>query len=396
VVAKAPARCYRRAGGIFIGAFMSDVWRKIVRIAFVAVVAGNVAACVSRPGPELLDTVAAAPDAKLVKVYSVSTRDRLKLNANVYGNGKSVDANYAELTVSIPPNHKSSQIEWPDKKPDPKKTFAVVGQSVMDRQSFLNALNADSKASGKVGVFVHGYNTNYQEALFRLAQIAVDGDVKATPIAFTWPSQGAVAGYVADKESATYSRDYLADLMIEITKGRGPDDSVIFGHSMGGWLVMEALRQLKLEGRDDVLSRLTVILAAPDIDADVFRTQMHVIGKMKHPITILVAGDDRALAVSKFISASSQRVGTLNVKDPRVREAAVEAGVELIDISQIEATDSAHHSRFVDARVLFPALSANAQRNNGINQAGAFVFDAAAATISSPFRIVSGVLKQGE
>jgi esterase/lipase superfamily enzyme len=375
---------------------MSGVWSKLFRIAFVAAVAGSLAACASRPGPELLDTVAAAPNAKLVKVYSVSTRDRLKLNSNVYGNGKSVDANYAELTVSIPPNHKSSEIEWPDKKPDPKKTFAVVGQSVMDRQSFLNALDADSKTPGKVGVFVHGYNTNYQEALFRLAQIAADGDVKATPIAFTWPSQGAVAGYVADKDSATYSRDYLAELMIEITKGRGPDDSIIFGHSMGGWLVMEALRQLKLEGRDDVLARLTVILAAPDIDADVFRTQMKVIGKMKHPITILVAGDDRALAVSKFISASTQRVGTLDVRDPRVQAAAVEAGIELIDISTIQPTDSARHSRFADIRLLGPALAANAKRNNGLGQAGAFVFDAAAATISSPFRIVSNVLKQGE
>jgi esterase/lipase superfamily enzyme len=98
--------------------------------------------------------------------------------------------------------------------------------------------------------------------------------------------------------------------------------------------------------------------------------------------------------VSKFISASTQRVGTLDVKDPKVRAAAVESGIELIDISQIEPTDSSHHSRFADAKLLFPALTASTQRNNGIGQAGAFVFDAAAATISSPFRIVSGVLKQ--
>ena len=368
----------------------------VFRIALVFAIAVNLGACASRPGPAVLQTVRAAPAAKEIKVYAVTTRNRVTPNANVYDATKSVNANYAELTISIPPSHKPSEIEWPGKKPDARETFAVVSQSVLDRRSFLNAVNADSRATGKVGVFVHGYNYNFQESLFRLAQISADANIGATPITFSWPSQGALAGYVADKESATYSRDYLADLMAELTKGRGDDDVYVFGHSMGGWLVVEALRQLKLEGRDDVLSRLTVVLAAPDIDADVFRTQMHVIGKMKHPITILVAGDDRALAVSKFISASTQRVGTLNVKDPRVRQAAVEAGVELIDISQIEATDSARHSRFVDARVLFPALSANAQRNNGLGQAGAFVFDAAAATISSPFRIVSGVLKQGE
>jgi esterase/lipase superfamily enzyme len=365
------------------------------RIALIVVVAANLAACGSRPGPALLDTVAPVPGAKQVKVYSVTTRDRLTPNTNVYGSGKSLDANYAELTVSIPPDHKPSQIEWPSgKKPNPKKNFAVVGQSVLDRQSFLNDLNADSRPLGKVGVFVHGYNTNFQEALYRLAQITADGGIKATPVAFTWPSQGALAGYVADKDSATYSRDYLADLMVELTKGRGTDDVYIFGHSMGGWLVMEALRQLKFEGRSDVLDRLTVILAAPDIDSDIFRTQVTVIGKMKHPIRILVAGDDRALAVSKYISASTQRVGTLDVNDPKVQAAAVKAGIELIDISQIEPTDSSHHSRFADAKLLFPALTASAQHNNGIGQAGAFVFDAAAATISSPFRIVSNVLKQ--
>jgi esterase/lipase superfamily enzyme len=366
------------------------------RIMMVLVLAAGLAGCASRPGPAVLETVQAVPAAKTIKVYAVTTRNRVTPGTNIFDATKALNANYAELTVSIPPDHKPSEIEWPGRKIDPKKNFAVVGQSVLDRQTFLNSVNADSSATGKIGVFVHGYNYNFQESLFRLAQITADGNIKATPIAFSWPSQGALAGYVADKDSATYSRDYLADLMTELTKGKGMDDVYIFGHSMGGWLVMEALRQLKLEGRDDVLDRLTVLLAAPDIDADVFRTQTHVIGKMKHPITILVAGDDRALAVSKFISASSQRVGTLDVKNPQVQAAAVEAGIELIDISQIAATDSAHHSRFVDAKVLFPALSASAERKNGLGQAGAFVFDAAAATISSPFRIVSGVLKQGE
>lgn len=368
----------------------------LFRGALILMLAAGAGACVSRPGPDVLETVAAIPAARQIKVYAVTTRNRVLPNANVFDASKAVHANYAEFTVSIPPAHKASEIEWPDKKPDAARSFAVVGQSVLDRQSFLNDVSADSKGSKKIGVFVHGYNYNFQESLFRLAQITADANLGTTPISFSWPSQGALAGYVADKDSATYSRDYLADLMTELTKGRGEDDVHIFGHSMGGWLVMEALRQLKLEGRDDVLSRLTVVLAAPDIDADVFRTQTHVIGKMKHPITILVAGDDRALAVSKFISASTQRVGTLDVKDPKVQAAAIEAGVELIDISQIAPTDSARHSRFVDARVLFPALSASAERKNGLGQAGAFVFDAAAATVSSPFRIVSTVLKQGE
>lgn len=353
------------------------------------------AGCGTRPGPEVLETVMTLPDnAEQVKVYAVTTRNRVKPDSNVFDAGKAVAANYAEFTVSIPPGHATSQIEWPKgKKANPAKDFAVTGQSILSAASFRDAIRPGTGATKKISIFVHGYNYNFQESLFRLAQISHDAKLDRTPILFSWPSQAAVAGYVADKESATYSRDYLAALLTEAAEGRGEGDVTVFGHSMGGWLVVETLRQLKLEGRDDVLSKLSVILAAPDIDEDVFRTQMAVIGKMRQPMTILVSGDDRALAVSKLISASANRVGTLDVKDEKVQEAAVASGVTLIDISQVQPSDSAHHNRFVDLVGLYPSLTANNNRD-GLRQAGAFVFDAAGATISSPFRLVSGALKQ--
>lgn len=363
--------------------------------ALVVVFSVVLAGCNTRPGPEVLETVMTVPnDAAQLKVYAVTTRNRVAPDSNIFDAVKATAANYAELTISIPPGHKPGQIEWPkSKKPNPAKDFVVTGQSVLSDASFLQAIHPAGKPSRKIGIFVHGYNTNFPEALYRLAQIAHDSKLDATPVLFSWPSQAAVAGYVADKEAATYSRDYLAALMTEAVKGRGSEDVVVFGHSMGGWLVVEALRQLKLQGRDDVLSKLNVILAAPDIDEDVFRTQMAVIGRMKNPMTVLVSGDDRALAVSKLISASTNRVGTLDVNDPKVQEAAIANNVALIDISQVEASDSAKHSRFVDLVGLYPSLSANNDRK-GLRKAGAFVFDAAGATLSSPFRIVSGALNQ--
>jgi esterase/lipase superfamily enzyme len=353
------------------------------------------AGCGTRPGPEVLETVMTVPDnTRQVKVYAVTTRNRVTPGSNVFDAGKATSANYAEFTVSIPPDHKPSQIEWPkSKKANPAKDFAVTGQAVLAAVSFHEAIHPGKSASRKIGIFVHGYNYNFQESLFRLAQISHDAKLDRTPILFSWPSQAAVAGYVADKESATYSRDYLAALLIEAAEGRREGDIAVFGHSMGGWLVVETLRQLKLQGRDDVLSKLGVILAAPDIDEDVFRTQMAVIGKMKQPMTILVSGDDRALAVSKVISASTNRVGTLDVNDPEVQQAAIANNVALIDISQVQPSDSAHHNRFVDLVGLYPSLSASNDRD-GLRQAGAFVFDAAGATLSSPFRLVSGALKQ--
>ena len=109
----------------------------------------------------------------------------------------------------------AAAIEWPKpgRKVDPKTDFAVVSQSVLDREALLQAVRRRESAAPVV--FVHGYNYNFQESLFRLAQLKTDSNFDGTPILFSWPSLAALPGYVADKESATYSRDALANLLTD-------------------------------------------------------------------------------------------------------------------------------------------------------------------------------------
>ena len=330
---------------------------------------------------------------KQVQVYAVTTRNRTEPGVNQFDTGRAVSPNYARFTVSIPPGHAPAKIEWPKGKPDPAKSFAVTAQSALSEAEFDKDMLASARKTRKVGVFVHGYNYNFVESLFRLAQMSGDANIEGAPILFSWPSQASVAGYLADKESATYSRDYLAKLLIELAKDRGPGDITLLGHSMGGWLVMETLRQLKLEGREDVLSRIEVLLAAPDIDADVFRTQISVVGKMSPPLTLLVSKDDRALKASSLLAADSVRVGALDITDPLVNEIALKEGVQIVDISELSASDAFKHDRFASLATLYPAVTANGRRAT-LGQAGAFVFDLAGSTISSPFRLASTILAQ--
>ncbi len=77
--------------------------------------------------------------------------------------------------------------------------------------------------------FVHGYNYNFQESLFRLAQLKTDSNLDGTPVLFSWPSLAALPAYVADKESATYSRDALANLLSDMTRARNGQVDV-FAH----------------------------------------------------------------------------------------------------------------------------------------------------------------------
>lgn len=352
-------------------------------------------ACAGRPGAETLEPIdlTGYQPKRIERLYVATTRQREAPDETVFTNRRSAQTAYASFDVSIPPNHVASNIEWPKGRTvNPRTDFAVVQRATLDRQGFLKGLTAEFGEDDRIGVFVHGYNYSFQEALFRLAQLKTDSNIADATVLFSWPSVATVPGYLADKESATFSRDALTGLMVDLVARRHGQPVDILAHSMGGWLTVEALRQLKLEGRQDVLDNLRVILAAPDIDVDVFSTQLTVIGRMRHPITILVSPDDRALEVSSLLSAGRPRAGAIDVKDPVVMAAAKQYGVQIIDISSIDPLDVANHNRFAEVASLAGVLSSQTAAPD-LGDAGAFVFDAAAQTISTPFSLAATVLR---
>ncbi|AVH40116.1 hypothetical protein At1D1609_00620 [Agrobacterium tumefaciens] len=356
---------------------------------------GLLSSCAGRPGADVLQAVdTRAKNAKIVTAYVASTREKSEEAKKGFSAIRAAEPNYARFDISIPPNHKSGKIEWSTGKPDAKKDFVVTQAQMLSKASFNTDLGDISRSGKQIALFVHGYNYSYQEALFRAAQMAADANMNGIPLVFSWPSQANVAGYVADKESATYSRDALANLLTDLTRRTPRKNIVVFGHSMGGWLVMEALRQLRFEGRNDVIAKLQVVLAAPDIDADVFRKQIEVVGRLNPPLTVLVSKDDRALKASSILGADVTRIGALDVTDPKVQEAALKEGVQFVDISKLKASDPLNHDRYAALASLVPQLEASRNGNgqNGIGRAGAFVFDAIGATVSSPFRLASQVV----
>ena len=354
-------------------------------------------ACAGRPGPEVLSPVAATvPGARLVTVYVATTRERNSPGQNVFTSGRAPNLNYAEFTISIPPGHGTGEIEWPGAAPDPATSFVTVHQTSLDEATFRKKVGSRAAQGHRdVSVFVHGYNTNFQEALFRLAQLSADMQPHSVPVLFAWPSEAAVSGYVADKDAVTYSRDYLAHVLSTLAGERSVRDVMVVGHSMGAWLTMETLRQLRLQGRDGALKGLHVVLSAPDIDVDVFRTQLSAIGPMSPPLTILVSKDDRALAASSRLSGGRERVGRLDVADPRVQEVARRADVRVIDISTLSASDTLNHSRFVTFAAVYSRIMADGSRGDPLRQAGAFVLNAAGTVLATPFHL-SGRALAGE
>ena len=349
-------------------------------IALIAVLPG----CTTRPGPEALIPIAASPNVQTVQIYVATTRERQNPTENVFTANRASTLNFAKFVVSIPPTHRPGNVELPANPPDPQTTFAVVDQAVMSEAEFRKVValqSATQRKKHKVFVFVHGFNNNFQESLFRLAQLQADAKIDGIPILFSWPSQGQVAAYAADKDAATYSREYLVALLKTLARSPGVGDILLVGHSMGAMLTADALQQLRVEGQNQVIARLgRVVLAAPDINAQTFRAQVQTIGPLRPPLLVLVSKDDGALRISSLLDDGAvPRAGALDVNNPVVQEAALKAKVQVVDISQLESRDGLRHDQFISVAVLYSQLQSQAGPQRAM--AGTFVLKGDTATL---------------
>jgi esterase/lipase superfamily enzyme len=366
------------------------------RALMLALILAALAGCGARPGPELLSPVPPlAQPTRHVLLQVATNREPDAKSPGNFSNARSPRLSFARYVISVPPNHRPSAIELSAIRPvDPASSFATLEFTPLSDVAPGSSASAGDNATaqgeggGRVFVFVHGYNTNYAESVLRMAQLVADNPSEGRAILFAWPSDGSLPGYVADKDSATYSRDHLAQLLTMLADDPRNREITLAAHSMGCWLAMESLRQLRLTGRGAVLERLnSVLLAAPDIDLDVFRAQAKGIGQLVPPITVLASPDDRALQFSNRLGGDRERLGGLDVRDPRIQDLAKDCGIQLIDISSMTATDSLNHDKFIGAVTSLKTALSPKKSENPFRRAGAFVLNAMATVLETPGRI---------
>jgi len=294
-----------------------------------------------------------------VQIFIASTR---KGEAGSEAQQSSADGpRYSLATLTVPPDHHTGSIERPMFGSDnPRKDIVVAQRRELDPDEF-NAELA-SHLSGRIGVnrdvlvFVHGFNTSFEEARFRAAQIVADSRFGGVAVLFTWPSSNAVLGYASDKDSATVSRDALQDLLEDIAKTPGLGRVHILAHSMSGWVAMEALRQSAIAGRRDLDGHLgEVMLASPDLDMDVFAAQMARIRPAK--VTVFATANDRALSLSSRIAGARTRVGAIDPSRPEDRAALEKLGAKVYDLSTF-SDGFIGHGAYADAPDVIHAIGA--------------------------------------
>jgi esterase/lipase superfamily enzyme len=367
------------------------------------------AGCSGRLNGGLLPVAGSVPGASEVEVLVATTRRPSAAPEKMFSGERDARYNFADILVSIPPdaNRVIGEVQPPgDRSGDPARQFVALRADTLDRaQARARFHQRLAEAHNRrVLVFIHGYNTRFSEAVFRLAQFAHDSRLQATPVLFTWPSQGHLLGYGYDRESANYSRDALESLLDALQRDPAVAEIDILAHSMGNWLTLESLRQMAIRDRKIAPKIRQVMLASPDVDVDVFRRQIKEIGDNRPPFTVFVSRDDKALKVSRMVWGNMPRLGSIDPEAEPYAGMLRSERITAIDLTGLRTPDGLNHSKFAESPEVVRAIGAQLASGQSFSErpglggvlaqtaagAGATVGSAAGLALSAPFAIVDG------
>jgi esterase/lipase superfamily enzyme len=331
-----------------------------MRATVVFTLAFVLAACAGRPEGNLIAVEAQAPGAGRVDLLVATTRAPVDAPQGVmFGGERGRGLRFADISVSIPPDavRKVGDVQWPQRLPgDPARDFVTLRADRIElpqAKAIFHRRIAASR-SHQALVFVHGYNTRFEEAVYRFAQIAHDSGADVVPVLFTWPSRGKALEYFYDRESATYSRDGLEAVLQALADDPKVSEVSILAHSLGNYVAVEALRQMAIRDRGLPRKIKNIMLASPDIDVDVFRREIADIEQSRKapPITLFVSQDDKALGLSQLLAGDEPRLGAVDPTREPYRGILAQANVHVVDLTALKTDDPVNHNKFASADVV--------------------------------------------
>lgn len=283
-----------------------------------------------------------ATDRKLNQIASVTT-----YLAEPSGNGLT----FGSCDVSIPPNHRSGNIEAPsvwrlEFSSDPEQHIVVRRIVPAGEGRFFSDLSqAISEGKQRAAfVFVHGYKVTFEDAITRTAQLAYDMRFDGVPIAYSWPSRGSLLGYSEDEKQVEGTKQNLTTFLRDLQEQSGAKQIYLIAHSMGNRALLAALGQLALEGQGKALQVFKqVIFAAPDVAQNDFKQQTAQIARWSPHLTLYVSTHDQALLLSRRLHSGLTRAGDAEPAP------LVVPGLDTVDVSAV-STEFLGHTYYGDCK----------------------------------------------
>ena len=290
-----------------------------------------------------------------VPVFFATDRQHLDTTSvKTYYGGKrnpTSQLEYGIAKVSIPENHRMGEVERPkwwkfEFWEDSSEHIVLMDIDAFDRNSFVNTLRqsvSNSKASDLL-LFIHGYNTSFEDAAIRTAQIAYDLQFPGQTILYSWPSEAKLPLYTADENNIDWTLPHFEDFLNLLLTSVGADMVNTIAHSMGNRIMVRALDRLNYSTLPEHAAKLrNVIFAAPDIDADTFKQFVKQFKQKADRLTLYASSNDKALKASMSFHGGYPRAGIAGA------DITIVDGLDTIDASDVD-TSFMGHSYFGDNR----------------------------------------------
>lgn len=175
----------------------------------------------------------------------------------------------------------------------------------LDQGTFFSQLRDEMQAARDNGdaphalVFLHGYNTSFEQAAIRAAQLGVDLNISGATAFFSWPSRGSAMAYTVDEASIEASEAAITDFLVKFSRECGADKVHIIAHSMGNRGLLRALQRIAGNAQTRTTVQFgQIFLAAPDVDRDLFLDLSSLYAEHAERVTLYASNADTAVHLS--------------------------------------------------------------------------------------------------
>lgn len=262
------------------------------------------------------------------------------------------DLQYGYVDVTVPEAHRHGELETQSRwslltyfadESDAQKRYVLL-QRVLPLPAAQFAAALRSEVAGtrlkEVFVFVHGFNSSFEDAARRTAQLAYDLDFDGTPVFYAWPSQASTTSYIVDEAAVNSSGRHMAEFLETVMAQSGARRVHLIAHSMGNRALIEALQTYLARRAPEKRGKLfgQIVFTAPDVDREYFMQAVESLQAAAQRTTLYASDNDLALATSRKLHGAPRAglAGESIIALP---------GLDTIDMSGIEA-DLLGHSYF--------------------------------------------------
>lgn len=314
-----------------------------------------------------------------IRVFFGTDRRTSELESEnfLWGAERSRELAFGACDVSIPARHGLGRLETQGLigSSDPARHVTLLsGADPSPRSEFIRQLRASVSESRhrELLIYVHGFYTPFEEAARRTAQIAHDLTFDGPALLYSWPTQGALMGYLADMTNIEWSEPHFVEFLATLIDHSGAQRIHIIAHSMGARLTARAVQGL-LRERPNTTRPLfaQIMLAAADIDAEIFyRDYACPLAEASERLTIYFSHADSALGRSQWLQKYPRLgivggMGTLQPSGGRAYTGQAHltpdiarcGRIELIDATEVDQ-DFLGHSYYSESPSVLRDISA--------------------------------------